>query len=137
MSLWAWASEHDQIFLRIFLSTSSKYLRNIFDMYDRIFADVEECSSTCSWMNNILWMNFLLKVDNKHFFCKKKWTIKSRWKFFMLVYFELINTLNVQVIFHISLIWNILSSVASKPISTPKKIWGLLAQAKNVEQFWK
>jgi hypothetical protein len=41
----------------------------------------------------------------------KIWTKETRWKFFMLVYFENFDTWNVQItlqtVLHISLIWNI------------------------------
>jgi hypothetical protein len=34
------------------LLTSTKYLENIFDAWDKIFDDMEEYSTMCSWRNN-------------------------------------------------------------------------------------
>jgi hypothetical protein len=61
-----------------------------------------------------------MKMDeffHKHWQQKKiakNWTKKKWWKSFMLVCFEILVTWNAEVIFHISSIWNILSSATSK-----------------------
>jgi hypothetical protein len=49
---------------------------------DKIFVDMEEYFATCPWMNDIYglkiwmkngrkWMNFILNVANKCYFCRK------------------------------------------------------------------
>jgi hypothetical protein len=90
---------------------------------------MEEYSTTCSLMKYIQGWQFVwqLKMDElfhehwQHTFFFKKLNKKNNVNFFMLVYFEKFNTWNSQIIFHIFLIWNILSSATSKPYTMLNK----------------
>ncbi len=129
--LWVWASEHNRIFLRIFCPRRQNIWNFFWHVwqnicwYERIFFHMF-MDEQYLWMK--MWMktkriNFLLKVANRHVFCKKM-NNRNKVKILYVGLFWIIQHWNVQVIFHISLIWNILSSVASKPISTPRRYGG-------------
>ncbi len=109
----SWASDHDQTFLNLFHPCQHNIRRIFFDTWDIMFGDMEEYFSSCSWMNDIYdekkWI-FVMNIGNICFFVEN-WTKETWWKLFKLVYFKTFDTWNVQVtlqvILHISLIWNI------------------------------
>ncbi len=74
LQVWAWASDHDQTFFRIFYSCQWNIRRIFFDTWDIIFGDMEVYFSTCSWMNDIYdekKMDIFYEHWQQMFFCGK------------------------------------------------------------------
>jgi len=121
VSKWMWVSEHGWIFFEILFWHRWNIWKILFDTWDIIFGDVEEYFAMCSWMKDIQRWNFgwQMKMDElfheclQHFFGWKT-KQKNRMEKNYVGLFWKFNTWNVEVIFYIHLIRNILNSTTSK-----------------------
>jgi len=108
----SWASDHDQTFLNLFHPCQHNIRRIFFDTWDIMFGDMEEYFLMFMDEWYLWWKKMDICYEHwQHIFFVENWTKETWWKLFKLVYFKTFDTWNVQVtlqvILHISLIWNI------------------------------